>query len=399
MLGRLRNLVVLIAACSLFSSGQTSEKKPQGPKSPSRPDFKPAPEVPAMPKALMKFPRTPISRVKFPAIDFHFHGRELKTVADYQKLVRLMDQTGIGVICNMDAGFGKTFDNNMKLDEPVRDRIVQFARVDFEGINKPGWAAKAAAELDRCFRAGAVGLKINKVLGLDLKNPDGTYIQSDDPRFDPIWEMCARHNKPVMIHTSDSYGRFLPIVRRTSAMRPACGAMTPRAITTRPVSRPPRSSKRRARICTPSIPRPASSTPTWRCCTTTWIRLPPFWTSIPTPTSRSRPAVQDLGRAPLWIRKFFLKYQDRILFGSDGFPERGIEEFWVPHWRFLETFDEYFDHPAQLRSPTGAPLHGRWRIYGIGLPDDVLRKVYYTNALRYLPSVKASIEKQLAARR
>ena len=99
------------------------------------------------------------------------------------------------------------------------------------------------------------------------------------------------------------------------------------------------------------------------------------------------------------IRQFFLKYQNRILFGSDGNPGRGVEEFWVPHWRFLETYDEHFDHPAQLRSPTGAPLHGRWRIYGIGLPDDVLRKVYYANALRYLPSARASIEKQLAARR
>ena len=99
----------------------------------------------------------------------------------------------------------------MKVGEPFRDRIIQFARLDFEGINEPGWSAKTAAELERCFLAGAAGLKINKVLGLDLKNPDGTYIQSDDPRFDPIWEMCAKHNKPVMIHTSDSYGRFLPI--------------------------------------------------------------------------------------------------------------------------------------------------------------------------------------------
>jgi predicted TIM-barrel fold metal-dependent hydrolase len=105
--------------------------------------------------------------------------------------------------------------------------------------------------------------------------------------------------------------------------------------------------------------------------------------------------VQDLGRAPLMIRKFFLKYQDRILFGSDGNPGRGIEEFWVPHWRFLETYDEHFDHPAQIRSATGAPLHGRWRIYGIGLPDTVLRKVYYANALRYLPSARASIQRQL----
>ncbi len=105
--------------------------------------------------------------------------------------------------------------------------------------------------------------------------------------------------------------------------------------------------------------------------------------------------MQDLGRAPLMIRKFFLKYQDRILFGSDGNPGRGVEEFWVPHWRFLETYDEHFDHPAQLRSPTGAPLHGRWRIYGIGLPDDVLRKVYYANALA-LPAVGSRVDRETA---
>ena len=79
-------------------------------------------------------------------------------------------------------------------------------------------------------------------------------------------------------------------------------------------------------------------------------------------------------------------------------PDRGVEEFWVPHFRFLETYDEHFDHPAQLRSPTGAPLHGRWKIYGIGLPDDVLRKVYYANALRHVPVARATVERRLAAR-
>ena len=79
-------------------------------------------------------------------------------------------------------------------------------------------------------------------------------------------------------------------------------------------------------------------------------------------------------------------------------PDRGLEEFWAPHFRFLETYDEHFDHPAQLRSPTGAPLHGRWKIYGIGLPDDVLRKVYYANALRHVPAAQATVERRLAAR-
>ncbi|MGH9675034.1 MAG: hypothetical protein ACRD44_17820, partial [Bryobacteraceae bacterium] len=143
-----------------------------------RPPFTPTPDAPAIPKALMKLPRTNITRAKFPAIDFHLHGRGLRTAEDYKKMVRLMDETGIGVLCNMDGGFGKQMDEALRAGEPFRDRIIQFARVDFNGINDPGWPAKTAAELDRCFRAGAAGLKINKVLGLDLKNPDGTYIQS-----------------------------------------------------------------------------------------------------------------------------------------------------------------------------------------------------------------------------
>src|SRR5215813_4932274 len=106
----LRHVLILTAGATMISA-QT------------RPEFKPAPEVPAMPKALMKFPRTDITRAKFPAIDFHLHGRSLQTAADYQKMIRLMDQTGIGMICNMDGGFGKTFDQNIKIGDAFKDRI------------------------------------------------------------------------------------------------------------------------------------------------------------------------------------------------------------------------------------------------------------------------------------
>src|SRR5258708_5626934 len=211
LLGRLRILALLCGAAGLIASGQTPDSKSAAPRFPSHPDFRPTPEVPAMPKALMKLPRTNITRARFPAVDFHLHGSSLRTAADYQKMIKLMDETGIGVICNMDGGFGRTFDRNMEVGAPYRDRIIHFARLDFNGINEPGWAGKTAAELERCFRAGAVGLKINKVLGLELRNKDGSYIQSDDPRVDSSWEMCAKYSKPVMIHTSDSYGRFLPI--------------------------------------------------------------------------------------------------------------------------------------------------------------------------------------------
>jgi predicted TIM-barrel fold metal-dependent hydrolase len=392
----LRTLIVLGACLAL--SAQTNDSKPAV-KFPSHPDFNPTPEAPAMPKALMKFPRTNITRAKFPAIDFHLHGQALKTAADYEKMIRLMDQTGIGVICNMDGGFGKTFDRNMEVGAPYRDRIIHFARLDFNGINETGWAEKTAAELERCFRAGAVGLKINKVLGLDLQNKDGSYIQADDPRFDASWEMCAKYNRPVMIHISDSYGRFFPIGPENERYEAGLWRSSPDGNYYKTGQPGPEVIERARENMHAKHPRTRFVNAHMAMLYYDMDKVAALLDKYPNADVELSATVQDLGRAPRMIREFFLKYQDRILFGSDGNPGRGIEEFWVPHWRFLETFDEHFDHPAQLRSATGAPLHGRWRIYGIGLPDEVLRKVYYANALRYLPSVRASMEKQLAARR
>lgn len=390
-----RSMPFLLVALFL-TSGHTPHS--QSPQFPSHPDFKPTPEAPAMPKALMKFPRTPITRAKYPVVDFHFHGRALKTADDYQKMVKVMDETDIGVICNMDGGFGSEFDRTMKVGEPFRDRIVQFARLDFNGINEPGWSAKTAAELERDFLAGAAGLKINKVLGLDLQNTDGSYIQADDKRFDPVWEMCARHNKPVMIHISDSYGRFFPIGTDNERYEAGLWRSSPEGNYYKTGQPTPDVIEKARENMHAKHPKTRFVNAHIAMLYYDMDKVAAFLDKYPNADVELSATVQDLGRAPLMIRQFFLKYQNRILFGSDGNPGRGVEEFWVPHWRFLETYDEHFDHPAQLRSPTGAPLHGRWRIYGIGLPDDVLRKVYYANALRYLPSARASIEKQLAAR-
>ncbi len=364
-----------------------------------RPEFHPTPEVPAMPKALMKLPRTALTKARYPVVDFHFHGRTLQTAADYEKLITVMDESGVGVIANMDGGFGADFDRATTVGAPYRDRILQFARVDFAGINEPGWPARTATELERDFLAGAAGLKINKVLGLELTNPDGTYIQADDPRFDPIWEMCAKHDKPVMIHISDSYGRFLPIGPENERYEAGLWRSSP-AENYYGTGQP-----------TPDVIEQARERMHAKHPKTRFVnahmamlyydmdKVAALLDKYPNADVEISATVQDLGRAPLMMRKFFLKYQDRILFGSDGNPGRGSEEFWLPHWRFLETYDEHFDHPAQMRSATGAPLHGRWRISGIGLPDDVLRKVYYANALRYLPAARASIARQLAVRR
>jgi hypothetical protein len=104
-------------------------------------------------------------------------------------------------------------------------------------------------------------------------------------------------------------------------------------------------------------------------------------------------AIQEVGRQPRAACQFLLKYQDRIFFGADGGAARmnDVNGFWQPHFRFFETDDEYFDHPAQLLSPLGAALHGRWKIYGVALPDSALRKIYYENALRYFPEARPAM--------
>ena len=101
--------------------------------------------------------------------------------------------------------------------------------------------------------------------------------------------------------------------------------------------------------------------------------------------------LQELGRQPYTTRRFLLRYQDRVLFGSDGVPGRDPDQFWRPHWRFFETDDEYFDHPAQMLSPLGAPLQGRWKIHGVFLPDGVLTKLYSENALRLVPTLRPAV--------
>jgi uncharacterized protein len=382
----LRHALILAAGAAVVSA-QT------------RPEFKVAPEVPAMPKALMKFPRTNITRAKFPAVDFHLHGSSLKTEADYRKLIALMDQTGIGMICNMDGGFGAAFDQNIKVGDAFKDRIIQFARLNYAGINDPGWPEKAAAELERCFRNGAQGLKIAKELGLAYKNRDSSYIQADDPRFDPVWEMCAKYNKPVMIHLSDSYGRFLPIGPENERYEAGLWRSSSDGNYYKTGHPTPDMIEKARENMHAKHPNTRFVNAHMAMMYYDMDKVAALLDKYPNADVELSATVQDLGRAPRMIREFFLKYQDRILFGSDGNPGRGIDEFWVPHWRFLETFDEHFDHPAQLRSATGAPLHGRWRINGIGLPDDVLRKVYYANALRYLPAARATVERQLAALR
>jgi predicted TIM-barrel fold metal-dependent hydrolase len=354
-------------------------------------------EQPPMPLTLLRLPRTNIWRAKYPVIDFHVHGGGLNTVEAFKAAVRLMDQIGMGAFVNLSGGTGENLDAVLKAGQPYRDRVANFITFSTNGINEPGWPERFAAEMERAFQAGAMGMKVGKGLGQSARNPDGSFIQADDPRLDAVWAMAAKYNRPVMIHTSDSVGRFYPIGPRNE--RYEAGLWRRPGDTNLYTSGPPREVIERARE---NMHRKHPNTRFVNAHMAMLYydpeKLANLLDTFPNADVEISASVQDLGRAPRLWRELIIKYQDRVFFGSDGSPGREPDDFWTPHWRYLETFDEYFYHPAQIRTAGGSPGHGRWNISGIGLPDDVLRKVYYENALRHLPSLRESIERQLATR-
>ena len=357
-------------------------------------------DEPPMPLTLMRLPRTNITRAKYPAIDFHVHAGGLGTNEAYAGVIRLMDTIGVGALVNLNGGTGATLDATLKAGEPHKNRVANFITFSAQGINEPGWSQRFSAEMERAFKAGALGMKVSKTLGQEARNPDGSFIQADDPRLDAIWQMAAAYNRPVMIHTSDSIGRFYPIgpknERYEAGLWRRPGDTEGNLYASGP--KPEVIEKARENIHR-KHPKTRFVNAHMAMLYYDPAKLARFLDTYSNADVEISATLQDLGRAPRLWREFIIKYQDRILMGSDGNPNRQPDEFWTPHWRYLETYDEYFFHPAQIRTEGGSPGHGRWNISGIGLPDAVLRKVYYENALRHLPTLRESIQRQLAARR
>ncbi len=357
-------------------------------------------EVPWMPATLLRLPRTNITRAKYPAIDFHNHTGSLRTREQYDAVVKALDSVGVGAVVNLNGGTGDELDAVLKAGEPYRDRVANFVTFNGVGINEPGWSERFAALMERGFKAGAMGMKVSKQLGQELRNPDGSYIQADDPRLDPIWAMAAKYQKPVLIHLSDSIGRFYPISPKNE--RYEAGLWHQRGDTSGNLyaSGPSNEVIERARE---NMHRKHPKT-TFVNAHLAMLYYDPakvakFLDTFPNAQVDISATVQDLGRAPRLWRDFLIKYQDRVVFGTDGNGGSNPDTFWIPHFRYLETFDEYFEHPAQIRLPGGSPAHGRWNISGVSLPDEVLRKIYFENALKYLPTLRASIDRQRAARK
>ena len=352
------------------------------------------------PRSMLHVPETKVPRARYPLIDIHTHlsfaakhangvsiGEDLNFLATANDVLPLMDRKNIRIMVNLTGGVGKGLEQSIaRFQTPHPDRFVTFTEPWWERTNQPGYAKFQAEEIERAHKAGARGLKILKILGLYLREnvSTGPLVKVDDPRFDPMWEVCGSLGIPVAIHVSDPEAFFLPIDRFNERFEELNnhpdwsfhGKDFPSNAEILDARNHVLARHPKTQFIVLHVGNNAENLPYVSQCMDRY----------PNMNVELAARIGELGRQPRMSKKFFDKYQDRILFGTDAVPH-GIEtpqqvftdQLYEIYYRFLETEDEYFDY-----APAPVPPQGRWRIYGLGLSDQILKKVYYENAARLL---------------
>lgn len=331
------------------------------------------------PQSQMVVKETKIIKPKFPVIDIHNHLRDLDKTEYY---LRQMDEAGVWMCVGLDGLSENDFyKEHLRVSHSVsRERFHIYFNPDFSKIDEPDFGRREAAKLEEAVKMGVRGLKIFKALGLTIKDKSGKIVPVDDPRIDPIWAKCGELGIPVMIHVSDPKAFHAgPVDRYNERYDELAGnpewSFYGDAFPSKEEILEQRNRVMARHPGTIFIGAHMGNLPEELGRVAMWLeQYPNFYVDI---TAR----ISELGRQPYTARRFFIKYQDRILFGTDTRPD--VEAYRVCY-RFLETDDEYFD-------PT--PAHkqqGRWMIYGLYLPDEVLEKVYNKNALKIMSLFKGS---------
>ena len=352
------------------------------------------------PKSMLHVAETKVPRSRFPVIDIHTHlslkavskngvgmGEKMTYLAEPSAILALMDRKNLRMMVDLTGGVGSGLEETIrKYHTPHPGRFLVFVEPWWERSNQPGYPQFQADQIEKAHRAGARGLKILKTLGLYLREQitSGPLVKIDDPRFDLMWEACGALKMPVAIHVSDPEAFFLPIDRFNERFEelnnhpdwsfhdrdfPSNADLL--EARNRMFARHPKT-----QFIALHVGHDAENLGYVSEC----------MERFPNMSVELGARIGELGRQPRTARKFFEKYQDRILFGTDAVPN-GIEtpqqifvdQLYEIYYRFLETEDEYFDY-----APAPVPPQGRWQIYGLGLPESILRKVYYENAERLL---------------
>jgi len=328
------------------------------------------------PISTLVVPGEKIHRAKFPFIDVHGHQYRMST-QDMTPVVEAMDTLNLQIMINLSGGSGANLVKAIKNGEDnFPNRFAVFANINFSGVGKTNWAEETVAQLQKDVANGARGLKVYKSLGLSTKDKQGKRVAVDDPRLDPIWKACGDLKIPVLIHSADPKSFWDPFDGDNERWL---------ELKTHP---------RRKRDAQNPVPWQQIIDEQHRMFkkhpNTTFINAHMGWYAnnlghlgqlldeMPNMHVGIGAIIAELGRQPRNAKAFFIKYQDRILFGKDSWKP---EEF-PTYFRVLESADEYFKYHKKY--------HAFWPMYGLDLPDDVLKKVYYKNALRLVPGLDKS---------
>jgi predicted TIM-barrel fold metal-dependent hydrolase len=347
------------------------------------------------PRSMLHVPETKVPRSRFPVIDIHTHlsfsqglGKDGPAVQTDkpETVLGVMDRRNIRILVDVTGGAGDALDQTIAYwHKPHPDRFLVFTEPSWNKAADPNYPQFQADELGRARRAGARGLKVLKTLGLYLREQitTGPLVKLDDRRFDPMWEAAGALKMPVTIHTSDPEAFFLPIDRFNERWE-ELHAHPDWSFHGRDFPSNNELQEARLRVI---ARHPKTQFVCLHMAQAENLPLVSQWLDrYPNMLVETAARIGELGRQPRMSRRFFDKYQDRILFGTDAVPHGDEtpqqvfgDQLYEIYYRFLETEDEYFDY-----APARIPPQGRWRISGIGLPEGILRKVYHDNAARVL---------------
>lgn len=339
------------------------------------------------PKSSLVVPENPVKRAKYPFIDVHNHQWNLRA-ENMPKLIGEMNSLNMGTMVNLsgrgfnrfagDVGSQDYLKDMLALIETTADgRMVAFTNVSFLDIGKPGWTKSAVRQLEEDVKNGASGLKIYKSLGLRTKDSDGNRVPVNDPRLDPVWAKCGELGIPVLIHSADpalfwepmdkDNERWLELKLRPGRKRGPDNPVPFEQIIAE------------QHDVFAKHPNTVFINAHFGWMANDLQKLGRFLEDYPNVYVEIGAIIAELGRQPKMANWFFEKYQDRVLFGKDSYR---VEEYYT-YFRVLESGDEYF--------PYYKKYHAFWRMYGLELPDHILKKLYYKNALKIIPNIDASL--------
>ena len=331
------------------------------------------------PRSTLIVPETKLKRSKYPFVDVHNHQFDMP-IKDLSKLVEEMDSLNMGFMVNLSGFRGLYLEQSLKnIKENAPTRFGLFLNIDFEKLDDPNFATEQVDLINKAVAQGVIGLKVYKSLGLTDTDKKGNRIAINDPRLDPIWKACGDQNIPVLIHSGEPSSFWDPKDKyneRWLELRQKPGRY-----------RDPEENPSFEEVLAEqhAVFKKHPNT-TFINAHLGWMgndldRLGKHLDQYPNVMTEIGAVLAELGRQPKRARQFFIDYQDRILFGKDSY---NVSEYYT-YFRVLETEDEYFEYYRKR--------HAHWKIYGLSLPDSVLQKVYYKNALHLFPTIDQSLFK------